>query len=224
MSHICSIDFSNFHGISLLLFCIQIQIRTQVQIKYNVNIQIQKWKSGQLSRQFSVSFVNSHGFGLALLTSLTMHAGLTTRTRLPLPNASYFPFLRFIFSTFLISIFSSFHIFNTIVKLYLSLNFSATDMLMVIILSPSHRWGLRGSPLWSCHSTPTPIHNKPAKHSAHSLTLCSRERDIHSVAVVGVIGPTWDSACVPLRQASLLANPDKQRERERERCKDVREY
>ena len=98
--------------------------------------------------------------------------------------------LVFPFSTFHISIFDTFHIFNTIVKLYLSLNFSATDMLMVIILSPSHRWGLRGSPLWSCHSTPTPIHNKPAKHSAHSLTLCSRERDIHSVAVVGVIGPT----------------------------------
>ena len=83
----------------------------------------------------------------------------------PASKCLVFPFSTFhisIFSTFHISIFSTFHILNTIDKLYLSLDFSATGMLMVIILSPSHRWGLRGSPLWSCNSAPTPIHNNVA--------------------------------------------------------------
>ena len=52
------------------------------------------------------------------------------------------PFHIFIFSMLHISRFSTFHI-----SIFVSeFKFPASGMLMVIILSPRHRWGLRGSP------------------------------------------------------------------------------
>ena len=97
-------------------------------------------------------------------------------------------------------------------------------MLMAIRVSPRHRWGLRDSPVVQeyntlFHSIPVfqSCNNYFLQHSQHFVLcvtlsenctcICVCTIDIDCVAF-GVIGPTWDSACVLLCQASL-ASPDK---------------
>ena len=198
-------------------FCIQIQILIQTKLQHQIHeiVQIQTWNFGQLSRQFSVSFVNSHGFGLAPLTSLTMHAGLTARTRLSLPNALYFHiFYVSYFHIFFVSYL--WHHRQTIFVSQFFCNWHVDGDHLVTKAPMGPSW----SPPWSNSIL---IRINVLQYNLLLVTLCSIEIyivwsplcSIHSVAV-GVIGPTWDSACVPLRQASL-ANPDKQ-EREMQRC------
>ena len=66
-----------------------------------------KWKSRQLSRQFSVSFVNSHGFVLAPHTSqLTMHPALQRAHAYCFQMSCISPTFSFVFLCFKFSYFN----------------------------------------------------------------------------------------------------------------------
>ena len=66
-----------------------------------------KWKSRQLSRQFSVSFVNSHGFVLAPHTSqLTMHKALQRAHAYRFQMSCISPTFSFVFLCFTFSYFN----------------------------------------------------------------------------------------------------------------------